>query len=119
MWFADFGQAAYGNLKVEFAGDPPTNGMVVALGEKLAKDGAIDRHPPGSVNFREIKLVPMPGQRVCQLTIPSKPFHRGAASVKTPAPIGEVTVFRYAEIATAAPVTLRQLAVQRRGQNGA
>lgn len=108
---ADFGQAAYGNLKVEFASEPGTGELTVRLGEKLTERGTIDRQPPGSVNYREIKLMTKPGQRVYQLTIPSKPFHKGKASVKTPANIGEVTVFRYAEIESASPLTLRQLFV--------
>lgn len=109
--FADFGKAAYGNLKVEFTGDPLAGELTVRLGEKLTEQGAIDRTPPGSVNYREVKLATRPGQRVYQLTIPSKPFHKGKASVKTPPHIGEVTAFRYAEIESASPVTLRQLFV--------
>ncbi len=113
--FADFGKDVYGNLKVEFAGEPSATELSVRLGEKLTERGAIDRQPPGSVNYREVKLATKPGQRVYQLTIPSKPFHKGKASVRTPSEIGEVTVFRYVEIEGVAlepkSVALRQLFV--------
>lgn len=113
--FADFGKAAYGDLKLEFSGEPPAAELVVRLGEKLTGQGGIDRQPPGSVNYREVRLTTRPGQRVYQLAIPSKPFHNGKASVKMPAAIGEVTPFRYVEIEgealTKDSVVLRQLFV--------
>ena len=101
VYFADFGKAAYGTLQIALPRDPPPGGatLTVRLGEKLGADGAaIDRKPPGSVNYREVTLALRPGTRVYRLEIPGKPFHRGAASVKTPPEIGEVTPFRYAEI---------------------
>ncbi|MBW8781891.1 MAG: family 78 glycoside hydrolase catalytic domain [Verrucomicrobia bacterium] len=113
--FADFGQAAFGNLQITFREPVPAGKLTVRLGEKLNATGAIDRQPPGSVNVREIELVTSADQRVYQLTIPSKKFHLGAASVKTPPAIGEVTPFRYAEIENApealTAASLRQLAV--------
>ena len=115
VFFADFGKDAYGNLQVEFPSDQPIAELTVRLGEKLTPEGTIERRPPGSVNYREVRLSTRPGQRVYRLTIPTKPFHRGKASVKMPATIGEVTPFRYVEIEgdalTAATVTLRQLFV--------
>ncbi|HOD80491.1 MAG: Bacterial alpha-L-rhamnosidase [Planctomycetes bacterium ADurb.Bin126] len=113
--FADFGKAAYGNLQVAFAADPPAGELTVRLGEKITEQGVVDRKPPGSVNYREVKLAVRPGQRTYRLAIPSKPFHKGKASVKTPPSIGEVTVFRYVEIEGVAPakdaLSLRQLFV--------
>jgi len=115
MLFADFGQAAYGNLTIEFIIEPPAAGLTVRLGEKLTDGGTIDRKPLGSVNYREVQLSTRPGQRSYKLVIPTKPFHKGKASVKMPATIGEVTPFRYVEIEGAvirsADVTLRQLFV--------
>ena len=113
--FADFGKDAYGNLKLGFAAAPRSGDLTVRLGEKLTPQGTIDRHPPGSVNYRELRLSTRPGQWNYRLTIPSKPFHLGKASVKMPATIGEVTPFRYVEIEGAglapAALTLRQLFV--------
>jgi alpha-L-rhamnosidase len=105
VWFADFGKAAFGNLRVSFKAGAPAAEMTVRFGEKLGKDGRIDRKPPGSVNFREIRMGTPGGAGDFQPTIPGKPFHNGAASVKMPASIGEVTPFRYVEIENC-PVTL-------------
>ncbi len=110
--FADFGQDAYGTLEIAFPNDPSTGAYTVRLGEKLDANGAIDRKPPGSVNFREIALVPH--ARVCKLVIPGKPSHNNREAVKMPAVVGEVTPFRYAEIEgpIAVGIRLRQLAVR-------
>lgn len=113
--FADFGRAAYGNLQLTLPASAPATTLTVRLGEKLADDSSLDRKPPGSVNYREVQLVTHDGGGVYQLAIPSKKFHLGAASVKTPASIGEVTPFRYIEIENSpSPLTaadLSQLAV--------
>ena len=101
--FADFGKDVYGTLQIQFSSDPPAGAVTVRLGEKLAGDGAIDRQPPGSVNYREIPLALQRGQTNYQLTLPPKKSHLSASSVKMPADIGEVTPFRYAEIEGAAP----------------
>jgi hypothetical protein len=111
--FADFGQDAFGNLKIEFPSNPPAAGWTARLGEKLAADGTIDRNPGGSVNFREIAFSTQPGQRIYQLDIPARKRGRGVRSI---APTGEITPFRYAEIEGAAgpppeKLVLRQLAV--------
>lgn len=113
--FADFGKAYYGNLQITLKGRVTDGKFTVRLGEKLESNGRIDRKPPGSVNFREVEVVTREGQNVYQLEIPTKKPHQGAAPVKMPAAIGEVTPFRYVEI-DKAPVTLdksslRQLAV--------
>ncbi|HEY8904277.1 MAG TPA: alpha-L-rhamnosidase C-terminal domain-containing protein [Chthoniobacterales bacterium] len=96
--FTDFGQDAYGTLELTFRMPPPAGEYTVRLGEKLSADGTIDRKPPGSVNYREIELVPRDGKRVYKLKIPGKPAHQNPAAVKMPLQIGEVTPFRYAEV---------------------
>jgi hypothetical protein len=114
LLFADFGQAAYATLQIEFSTEPPAAPLTVRLGEKLASDGAIDRSPPGSVNYCELTLPPRPGARAHTLQIPLKRRHRDPRAVKMPSAIGNVTPFRYAEIECPAPlpdgITLRQLA---------
>jgi alpha-L-rhamnosidase len=103
VWFADFGRDAFGNLQLDFPSNPPAAELQVRLGEKLAANGAIDREPGASVNYREVSLSLKPDVRHYQLQIPTKPFHNGEASVKLPPEIGEVTPFRYAEIEGLAP----------------
>jgi hypothetical protein len=101
FYFADFGKDAYGNLQITLPPGTPATRFTVRLGEKLDPTGAIDRKPPGSVNYREITLETQPDKSVYQLQIPAKPRHKDPKAVRTPAKIGEITVFRYAEIAPA------------------
>ena len=113
--FADFGKAAYGNVRLEFDADVPAASLTVRLGEKLALDGGIDRKPPGSVTYVEAGLATVPGRRTYQPLLPTTPMHKAAAAVRMPDAIGEVTVFRYAEIecpdGTPCPNRVSQLAV--------
>ncbi|RYF38869.1 MAG: hypothetical protein EOO38_24145, partial [Cytophagaceae bacterium] len=115
LYFADFGLDAYGNLQITLPKDTPTSQLTIRLGEKLDATGAIDRKPPGSVNYREITLATQPGKSVYQLQIPSSPRHKDAKAVRTPPKIGEVTVFRYAEVENAPAdfdaTAIRQLCV--------
>jgi alpha-L-rhamnosidase len=98
-YFADFGQDAYGNLQITFDDDVPAADLIVRLGEKLSPDGTIDRKPPGSVAYREVKLRTEPGgRRLYRLDIPSAKRHGNPAAVHMPPEIGEVAPFRYAEI---------------------
>ena len=113
--FVDFGKAWYGNLQITLKGRVTDGKFTVRLGEKLQGNGKIDRKPPGSVNFREIEVVTREGLNVYKLEIPTKKPHQGAAPVKMPPSIGEVTPFRFVEIenlpAALDKSNLRQLAV--------
>ncbi|KAF3916626.1 hypothetical protein ABW20_dc0104107 [Dactylellina cionopaga] len=97
--FADFGADAYGNLQITLPQNfSSITTIKIRLGEKLTTTGTIDQRPPGSVNYRYLTLVTQPGQSVYQIDIPSKPRHNNTKAVHMPPEIGEVTVFRYAEI---------------------
>ncbi len=97
VYFADFGQDAFGGLRIEFPADPSPGAWKVRLGEKLGANGAIDRNPGGSVSFREVPLAVQPGRRAYQLDIPPGKLPRGAVTAKAPG-AGEIAPFRYAEI---------------------
>src|SRR4051812_6464251 len=71
IYFADFGKDVYGNLQITFPNDSPATTLTVRLGEKLSADGAIDRKPPGSVSFREVKLTTEAGKQTYKLEIPT------------------------------------------------
>lgn len=92
----DFGKAWYGTLRLI----PPVGAkfvatnLVVHVGEKLAADGSIDRKPPGSVIYRRLDYAFPSGG----LVIPEVKRHQDKAAVHMPPEIGEVTVFRAAEI---------------------
>jgi hypothetical protein len=111
IYFADFGSDAYGNLQITLPKDAPAATLTSRLGEKLIADGTIDRHPPGSVSFREVKLKTAPDQQIYKLDIPTKQRHKDPRAVHTPAEIGEIAPFRYAEI-EGAPIALEKSAVK-------
>ncbi len=101
VYFADFGEDAYGSLKIDLAtsgsgADLPAE-LKVRLGEKLDAGGAIDRSPGGSVSFREGTLKLQPDKQGYQLDLPAVKHPKGNASEPTPG-LGEIAPFRYAEI---------------------
>jgi len=114
VFFADFGKAAYANLKLELPPKSPGGELKVRLGEKLDADGTIARKPGGSVNFRELSLTVQPKQASYTLDlIPKKPL---PADTVTPqlAQLGGLTPYRYVEIEGLKNLTkahLRQLAI--------
>lgn len=101
IYFADFGEDAYGGLKIAISTNtsaaelPPE--LKVRLGEKLDASGAIDRKPGGSVSFREGTMSWQPEQRIYQLKLSPKNYPKGNVSEPIPG-IGEIAPFRYAEI---------------------
>ncbi len=97
VWFVDFGQAWYGTLEFQAEVAAPVT-LTVRVGEKLAAPDHLDPKPPGSVIFRSFSLDLQPGQPTHRLTIAPQPRHSDPAAVHMPASIGEVTVFRAAEI---------------------
>jgi alpha-L-rhamnosidase len=111
IYFADFGSDAYGNVEITLPKDTPAATITVRLGEKLNSDGTIDRKPPGSVSFREVKLKTSPDQQTYKLDIPTKERHKDPRAVHTPADIGEVAPFRYAEI-EGSPIAIEKSAIK-------
>jgi alpha-L-rhamnosidase len=93
----DFGKAVWGNLQIAFE-RVPISALTVRLGEKLGADGKIDRHPPGSVVFREVVLKPQAGQTLYLLDLPHQEMHDDVMALESQAGLGEITAFRYAEI---------------------
>ena len=97
VWFVDFGRAWYGTLELHVEVAQPVT-VTVRVGEKLGAPQTLDAKPPGSVIFRTFTLALEPGRAVHRLVIPAQPRHSDPAAVHMPATIGEVTVFRAAEI---------------------
>lgn len=102
----DFGKVAFGNLKLYPSLPPgfnPTNGCIVRFGEAL-RDGRIDRKPPGSVAYSEVR-VPLQGAfpmvvapQVTKTFADGLPNASGRGLVKTPSEWGVVTPFRWVEL---------------------
>jgi len=109
-YLVDFGRVAFGNLLLK-----PQAGskgeVTIRFGEAM-RDGRIDRDPPGSVRYSQVKVV-MDGAP--QVVAPPGIRERDSKSyaVRTPADWGAVTPFRWVEIA-GWPGKLRPEEVRRR-----
>ena len=113
-YFADFGKAAFGTLRVQIESQI-SDSVVVWLGEKLESPGCIKRNPGGTIRCRFIGLHIEKGLRWYEVTIPHIPRNSKFPAIVMPDDVGEVTPFRYCEIEThSTAVTCRsagQLAV--------
>ena len=110
----DFGKAAFGTLLISMPENCRIHTIIVHLGEKLGKNGRIERQPQGAIRTCQIEQQIDSRQPLCRLIIPPDKRNTGPAAIKMPSHIGEVVPFRYVEIEDAAdidPATVRQLAV--------
>lgn len=109
-WFADFGRAAFGTIRLKV--DSPEDGceIQIHLGERLETDGTIDSDPPGTIRYRKIPLCLKKGRHNYTLTIPPDERNTGPGAILMPAHIGEVLPFRYCEIEGASsPVRIEEI----------
>ena len=95
--FADFGKAAFGQVRLTVSGVSSRQKVVLHLGERV-KDGRVDRKPFGTCRYRRIELDIQPG--TCTYTPEILPDWRNTHgdAVLMPDYIGEVLPFRYLEI---------------------
>ena len=90
----DFGRVAFGNLLL--TPKPASTGeLTIRFGESL-RDGRIDRTPPGTVRYAEVKVV-LDGHPVI-VAPPVNPRNTKPPAVLTPARMGVLTPFRWIEI---------------------
>lgn len=101
--FFDFGKAAFGTLRIPLEGE---GRLVVHLGEKLGKDGRLDRRPPGSIRYQKVEVEVRPGTGCVTLEIPPDQRNTGPGAIAMPERVGEVLPFRYAEIEHAGGVRI-------------
>ena len=93
----DFGQVAFGNLQL----NPPPNAaenITVRFGENLA-GGRINRCPPGSVRYAEVKTTLSGSQPLVVAPPPDVRNTKQPTAVLTPPEWGVVLPFRWVEIA--------------------
>lgn len=95
--FVDFGQAAFGQLRLTMEGSAVTSKVVLHLGERL-KDGRVDREPFGTCRYRRIELQLLPGRHTYTPEILPDWRNTHGDAVLMPDYIGEVLPFRYLEI---------------------
>lgn len=96
-WFADFGQAYFGTVRVTLRAER-AGSVEVCLGEKLNDAGAIDRTPPGCIRCRVMSLPVRSGAQTCRVEIPPDERNTGPRAIHMPPDLFEVLPFRYAEI---------------------
>ena len=93
-YLLDFGRVAFGNLLL--APEPGSEGEVtIRFGEAL-RDGRIDRNPPGSVSYSEVKATLDGTNEV--VTPPPNARNIRPPAVLTPPEWGVLTPFRWVEI---------------------
>jgi alpha-L-rhamnosidase len=109
VFLVDFGRVAFGNLLLT----PVTTSEVVTVrfGEAL-KDGRVDTHPPGSVRYAEVKVVPKGAESVI-VAPPADARNTKAPAVLSPAALGVLTPFRWVEV-QGWPTELRADLIRRR-----
>jgi hypothetical protein len=113
VFLVDFGRVAFGNLSLTPANEhgTPAQAVIVRFGEAL-KDGRVDRHPPGSVRYAEVKVAPKGGATVI-VAPPVDGRNTKAPAVLTPASWGVLTPFRWVEV-EGWPTQLRADQIRRR-----
>lgn len=110
-YFADFGKAAFGALRVQIK-SKNNDSIVVHLGEKLSANGLIDRNPGGTIRYRRIVFAVEKGTQWYSVVIPHIERNSKYPAILMPAEVGEVTPFRYCEIETRLPSTSCKLVEQ-------
>lgn len=96
---ADFGKDAFGQLKLRLFSKNLYDTVTLTLGEALGADGHINANPGGTIRFSRYRLPLIMGWHTYRIRIPGNPKNTRAVSILMPKYIGEVTPFRYAELA--------------------
>ncbi|UYQ94123.1 alpha-L-rhamnosidase [Chitinophaga horti] len=98
MVFADFGKAAFGQLKLELTGTGTRDTVEVHLGEAITAWGTINRRPGGTIRYQRYRLPLRPGTHTYYVNIRKDARNTGPQAVLMPGYIGEVLPFRYCEL---------------------
>ena len=96
-YFADFGKASFGRIRVNLYSDTGTDSVTLHLGE-VVKEGKINRSPGGTIRYSQYKIGLDKGWKTYIVTIRPDQRNTGPQAILMPKYIGEVTPFRYCEI---------------------
>jgi len=96
-YFADFGKAAFGRLRLNLFSENGSDTVKIHLGE-VQNNNRIERSPGGSRRYAEYHIVPIKGWNTYIITIRQDQRNTGNQAILIPEYIGEVTPFRYCEI---------------------
>jgi Bacterial alpha-L-rhamnosidase. len=96
-YFADFGKASFGRIRMNLYSETGTDTVTIHLGE-AEKGGSVDRSPGGTIRYSQYAIRPEKGWNTYVVTIRPDKRNTGPQAVLMPEYIGEVTPFRYCEI---------------------
>lgn len=95
--FADFGQAAFGRLRLRLYSSKLADTVKIHLGE-VKLNNRIDRAPGGSRRYKQLAVPLSRGWNTYLVVIPPDERNTRPAAILMPEYIGEVYPFRYLEI---------------------
>ncbi len=96
-YFADFGKASFGRIRVNLFSDTGTDSVTIHLGE-AKKNGRVDRSPGGTIRYSRYVVIPEKGWNTYVIAIRPDRRNTGPQAILMPEHIGEVTPFRYCEL---------------------
>ncbi|HZZ29046.1 MAG TPA: family 78 glycoside hydrolase catalytic domain [Pirellulales bacterium] len=97
-YFIDFGQAAFGFLRLNIDVPAAEQTLTVRFGEKLKSPNEIDRKPGGTIRYSEAKVELSPKKKSYDVHPQADKRNTTGAAIKLPAATGVLTPFRYVEI---------------------
>lgn len=95
---ADFGKAAFGQLRLTLTAENPGTKIIVRLGEAISQDGSLNRKPGGTIRYAEYPVSLRSGEHTYLIRFHPNKRNTNHLAVKMPGYIGEVFPFRYVEI---------------------
>jgi alpha-L-rhamnosidase len=96
-YFADFGKAGFGRLRLNLFGAQHTDTVIIRMGE-AQKNGRIDREPGGTIRYASYRLSLNRGWNTYLIALTPDRRNTGANAILMPEYIGEVLPFRYVEV---------------------
>lgn len=99
LTLADFGRDAFGQLKIRLFSAASDDTVRLCLGEALNAEGHVNAHPGATIRYHRFVLPLMRGWHTYRIRIPTDARNTRAVAILMPGYIGEVTPFRYAELA--------------------
>ncbi len=100
----DFGEASFGQIRVELTAREEGQTAVIRVGERM-RDGRVDRKPFGTTRFWSYRLNLLPGRHYYAIKTRVDKRNSSGEAFLMPDYIGEVMPFRYAEVESDSPET--------------
>lgn len=93
----DFGKDSFGKIKI--VSDQSSNGIIhVCVGEKLSKEGTVDRNPGGYIRYNEAQVPKVLAGQDIIVEFQKDVLNTSRNAIKLPINVGVLTPFRYCEV---------------------